>query len=106
MKINFSAWGHPSQWDSQAKSSYKPLIEAQRPSSTQHLQLNVSQEVLLQLLISGGMTPQEAEAYRHQLGLHQPTVQLAEPPKLTIEYAQAEVESVKIHINVFAKHCR
>ena len=40
------------------------------------------------------------------MGLHQPTVQLAESPKLTIEYSPAEVESVKIHIKVFAKHCR
>ena len=106
MRINFSAWGHPSQWDTQAKASYKPLTEAQRPSSTPHLQLNMSEEVLLQLLIPGGMTPLEVKAYRHQLGRYQPTVQLAEFPKLTIEYSQAKVESLKTHIKVFAKQSR
>ena len=57
MRINFSVWGHPSQWDSQAKASYKSLTEARNPSSAPHLQLHVSEEVLLQLLIPGGMTP-------------------------------------------------
>ena len=52
------------------------------------------------------MIPQEAEAYMYQLGLHEPTVQMAESPKLTIEFSHAEVELVKTHIKVFAKHCR
>ena len=92
------SWSRPhSSGVTQAKASYKTFTQAQRLSSTLNSHLNMSEEMLCQILTLTSMMSQLVPVWFSLLR--------GWIPQIDYRYSQAKVESVKTHLKVFAKHC-